>query len=123
MKALAKLLALGAMGLALGCGGGGEPTQPGGGGGDGGGGGGGGDTRSVTVGDNFFNPSTATVAKGTTVTWTFGTGTSHNVTFDDGEASGTKSSGTYSRAFATAGSYPYHCTIHGPSMSGTVVVQ
>ena len=61
---------------------------------------------------------------GTEVTWTWADGSvQHNVTFADGPASTTKSSGTYARTFDVAGSFPYLCTIHGASMSGTVVVQ
>ncbi len=30
--------------------------------------------------------------------------------------------GTYAHTFATAGTYSYHCTIHGVGMSGQVVV-
>ena len=41
-------------------------------------------------------------------------------TVDDGIASGTQSSGTFQRTFSAAGAYPYHCTIHGAAMSGTV---
>ena len=47
----------------------------------------------------------------------------HNVTFDDGETSGDQGTGHYQRTFATAGSYAYHCTIHGAKlMSGTITV-
>lgn len=114
------------------CGGGGysAPTAPAGTtnpGGTGGTGGGGGGTTSpsVAVIDNEFNPSSITVAVGATVTWTFsGAYSTHNVTFaTGGVTSGDKSSGTYTRTFNAAGSYPYMCTIHGASMSGTVIVQ
>ena len=55
----------------------------------------------------------------TTVVWAWSSGgVSHNVTFDDGEQSGNRSSGTYQRTFADAGSFPYHCTIHGTATSG-----
>jgi plastocyanin len=105
--------------------GGSSATAPAGGsgntGGTGGNGGGGGSSNSIAVGDNFFNPGSTTVAVGTTVTWTFGTGTTHNVTFSD-QGSGDKNSGSYSRTFNTAGTYAYSCTIH-PGMNGTVVVQ
>ena len=45
--------------------------------------------------------------------------------FDDGSniSSGSQSSGTFSRTFTAAGTYKYHCTIHGSAMSGQVVVQ
>jgi plastocyanin len=55
----------------------------------------------------------------------YSTCVSHNVTFDDGSnlSSGSQSSGTYSRTFPAAGTYKYHCSIHGAAMSGQVVVQ
>lgn len=100
---------------ALACGGGGSdsglPTGNTGGGG-------------ITVGNNFFTPASFSVAPNSTVTWTWSSnGVMHNVTFDDGQHSDTQGSGTYERNFAVAGSYPYHCTIHGAKlMSGTITV-
>jgi plastocyanin len=73
----------------------------------------------VIVENNDFDPSSLQVAPGATVVWAWSSGgTAHNVTFDDGEASGNRSEGTYSRTFATAGTYPYHCTLHGSATSG-----
>jgi plastocyanin len=77
----------------------------------------------ITVQNNSFNPSTFSVSVNTKVTWAWNSGgVSHNVTFDDGEHSVTQGSGEYDRTFTTAGSYPYHCTIHGATMSGTITV-
>jgi plastocyanin len=113
--------------LASACGGGGGPTGVGGNGGGtpgptGGTGGGGSTSNSITVADNSFTPSSTTVPRGTTVTWTWNAQVDHNVTFADGESSGSKSSGSYSRTFGTAGSFGYRCTLHA-GMTGTVVVQ
>ena len=80
-------------------------------------------SNAISVGDDFFQPSATTVAVGTTVTWTWAGSISHNVTFDDGPHSVTQASGTFARAFTTAGTFKYHCTIHGLAMSGTVTVQ
>jgi plastocyanin len=91
-------------------------------------------TTSVGVKNNLFTPGNISVSPGATVTWTWDSCTDdgyggpqtcvdHNVTFDDGVASTTKSSGAYARSFPTAGTYPYHCAVHGASMSGRVVVQ
>jgi len=76
------------------------------------------------------------VTPGTTVTWEwkactddgyggYGGCVSHNVTFDDGSniASSTQSTGTFSRTFNTAGTYKYHCVVHGTGMSGQVTVK
>jgi plastocyanin len=70
-----------------------------------------------------FDPGTITVAANTTITWTNNDGVAHTVTsntglFDSGTIS---ANGTYSHMFATAGTYPYHCTIH-PSMTASVIV-
>lgn len=78
---------------------------------------------AITVADNRFTPAATTVPAGTTITWSWTGAASHNVTFDDGARSATQQSGSYQRSFATAGAYPYHCTIHGAAMSGTVTVQ
>lgn len=122
MRAILRVAAVAVVVVAGACGGGGT-TAPTTGGNTGGntGGTGGGTSNSITVGDNFFNPSSTTVAVGATVTWTWSTGTTHNVTFSDA-SSGDKSSGSYTRTFNKAGTYAYSCTIH-PGMNGTVVVQ
>lgn len=109
--------------LALGCGGAASDSTTGIGGGGGGGGGGGSTSDQISVKDNSFSPSATTVAKGTTVTWTWTGVNPHTVTFDDGAASGTQTSGTFERKFDAAGTYPYHCAVHGASMSGTITVQ
>jgi len=84
---------------------------------------GGSTSKQITVKNNSFDPSATTVPVGSTVTWTWAQGSVvHNIMFDDGQKSADQSSGTYSRMFDKAGSYPYHCTIH-PGMNGTVTVQ
>ena len=80
-------------------------------------------STTVTVRNNVFDPAATTVGVGATVSWTWAQGAvAHNVTFDDGPKSATQSTGGYARTFATAGTYPYHCTQH-PSMTGTVTVR
>ncbi len=78
---------------------------------------------SVTVANMAFGPASVTVGLGQTVTWTFQDPTAHTSTSDQGFwNSGTKLSGaTYSRAFTSAGTFAYHCTIH-PMMHGKVAV-
>jgi plastocyanin len=83
----------------------------------------GGPDGDITVSNNAFTPAAFSVAASGTVTWAWNSGgVQHNVTFDDGENSATQGSGTYQRTFTAAGSYPYHCTIHGAAMSGTISV-
>ena len=78
---------------------------------------------SVTVANMAFSPGSVTVGLGQTVTWTFQDATPHTSTSDQGFwDSGTKSGGaTYSRAFTSAGTFAYHCTIHS-MMRGKVAV-
>lgn len=80
-------------------------------------------SNAVSVGDNFFNPSATTVSANTTVTWTWNGKNPHTVSFDDGVTSAEQSTGTYSRTFTTAGTYKYHCKVHGQSMAGTITVK
>jgi plastocyanin len=78
------------------------------------------------VDNNFFAPTPDTVSAGTvTFTWAAGAIT-HNVTWQTGPGtlpvnSTSKASGDY-QALVQAGTYTYHCTIHG-GMNGTLVVQ
>ncbi len=86
----------------------------------------------VSVTNNTFSPASKTVSAGSTVNWAWNSCTqdagygqtcvSHNIVFDDGVSSGLQDQGTYSRTFAAAGTYPYHCSIHGTAMSGSVTV-
>ena len=90
-------------------------------------------SNGISVSNNAYSPATKTIAVGTTVQWSWNscTGdvysgqscTSHSVTFDDGQTSPTQDQGTYSRMFTTAGTYTYHCAIHGAAMAGTITVQ
>src|SRR4051794_9890706 len=82
-------------------------------------------TAAVSVMDDFFSPKQVTIAAGGTVTWTWMASASHTVTSDTGlfDSSPPKSSGTFSFTFPNAGTFPYHCLVHGFMMSGTVIVQ
>jgi plastocyanin len=77
----------------------------------------------ILVRNNLFDPSELEVAPGATVVWTWASnGTVHDVRFDDGPTSAQQGSGTFERTFAAVGDFPYHCTIHGLSMSGVINV-
>ena len=83
-------------------------------------------SASVEVSNNAFTPNSVDIAVGGTVTWTWAAGSVlHNVTFSGGAGApsniGDMSTGTASRTFSTAGSFPYSCTHHA-GMNGTVVV-
>jgi plastocyanin len=83
-------------------------------------------TDQITVQDNQFNPPATTVPVNTTVTWTWtnGTASPHNVTFDQSSLtpSGDRTSGSFQKQFTTAGTFTYRCTNH-VGMNGTVTVQ
>ncbi|WP_371872480.1 cupredoxin domain-containing protein [Mycobacterium paragordonae] len=81
----------------------------------------GGDQVSI---DNFaFAPATLTVRAGGTVTWTNRDEEPHTVAASDGSfhSPGMGTGATFSRTFATPGTFEYVCSIH-PMMRGTVVV-
>jgi plastocyanin len=73
---------------------------------------------------NTFVPASVTIAPGGVVTWSFAI--THNVTFGTNKPTGgdigNTDSGTASRTFPTAGTFPYTCTLHS-GMNGTVNVQ
>lgn len=90
-------------------------------------------SNAITVDNNYFDPSSTTVPVGTQVTWTWNacssdgyggqTCVSHGIVFDDGPQAPSQTQGSWTRTFSAAGTYKYHCTIHGASMSGSIVVQ
>ena len=91
----------------------------------------GGPVADVTIaivgmtGSNSYSPNPATVKAGQTVSWRNADSVAHTATADAGAFdTGTIAVGATSSpiAMATAGSYPYHCTIHGFVMTGTLVV-
>jgi plastocyanin len=93
-----------------------------------------GSTTSLSVENNKYVPPNDSVGVGAKLTWTWNTCTgdgyggstctSHSVKFDDGVSSSPiQSTGTFSRTFDTAGTYTYHCAVHGTAMSGTIIVK
>jgi plastocyanin len=70
-----------------------------------------------------FTPTNITVAVGGTVTWTNHDVTAHTSTSTNGGWNASLApGGVFSRAFPTAGTFDYRCTIH-PTMSGTITVK
>jgi plastocyanin len=83
-------------------------------------------TKSEVVIDNFsFSPKTFTVPAGATVTWTNHDNVPHVVTSADNQFQKSpvlKAGQSFSRTFATAGTYSYFCSIH-PRMTGKIIVK
>jgi plastocyanin len=80
---------------------------------------------TVTIAEMSYSPDPIEIKKGDTVVWSNQDGPPHTATADDGSFNtGRIPAGKSSKpiTFNTAGKVPYHCTIHGPSMSGTVQV-
>lgn len=87
--------------------------------------GGGGHSTTITVSNNFFNPTPDTVPAGqVTFNWTNASNV-HNVTWLTGPTTpanaGNMTTGTFPVTLSQ-GTYTYHCTNHG-GMNGTIVVQ
>lgn len=79
----------------------------------------------IEIGDNFFNPASATVTVGTMVTWMHMGTRPHDVTSEDGMLNSPRrlmNGQTYSFTVTTPGTINYVCTIH-QGMSGTLIVQ
>ena len=80
-------------------------------------------TTSVELPKSYkFVPAAIVVEVGDTVTWRNHDDFTHNVTFP-GEPGLTMRPGeTVTRAFPTAGSFAYQCSLHPRDMTGTVTV-
>ena len=85
--------------------------------------------REISVNDNFFDPAfpaASNFATGSDFHWTRAAGSNgkHNVRQDQVLfRSGDPTTGPIDYAItASAGTYHYFCEIHGPDMSGDVVV-
>lgn len=74
---------------------------------------------------NAFTPATVTIQAGQGVTWNWVSGF-HSVVSDSAPKafadSPQQAAGQFIVMFPTAGTFPYHCGIHGAMMSGTIVV-
>jgi plastocyanin len=81
--------------------------------------------NTVNIQNYSFNPSTLTVKKGTTVTWTNNDTTDHTITPDNNGFTSSQTLAprqTYQFTFNNTGNFPYHCSIH-TYMTANVVVE
>jgi plastocyanin len=75
----------------------------------------------VSIGDNFFSPTKATVGPGGKVKWTNDGKVEHNITFNGASSGNLRPGESFVKKFNRAGKFPYTCTIH-PGMTGKVKV-
>lgn len=142
MKRLYFLAAASVLALVLtaGCGGGSGGSS--GGNGNGGGGGGGNGATMIDASASNANPtgfafqSPVTVSSGAKVEWVNQTAAPHGITWDSQTpntspgppatvanfSGGTTSAQVTMPTVATQTTYNYHCTVHGPQMSGQIIV-
>ena len=76
-------------------------------------------------GSNSYSPNPATTKVGQTIVWRNGDSIAHTATADGGAFdTGTLAPGATSNLItvAAAGTYGYHCAIHGFVMTGTLIV-
>lgn len=82
-------------------------------------------TNKVAISNFSFSPSSITVKKGTTVTWTNHDSAAHTVAETDGKTGPNSqdiaTDQSYSFTYNSTGTFAYHCSIH-PEMTGTVTV-
>jgi len=80
-------------------------------------------TAKISITSSGYSPASLTVTNGSTVTWTNNDNITHTVTTDEGSInSGDIAPGSsYSKTFATAGTYTYH-DAHNANMTGVLIV-
>jgi plastocyanin len=80
---------------------------------------------AVTIANFAYSPATVQAKVGQPITWTNNDTASHGAILDDDAACTTGSfgqGGSGSLVFSAAGTYTYHCPVHGSSMKGTITV-
>ena len=87
----------------------------------------------VTIQNLQYNPANLTIKKGDTVRWTNKDQTAHTSTSDDFQAGQDNPPAawdsqplnpgqTFDHQFDTAGTFPYHCSVHN-YLKGTITVE
>ncbi|MGH2607804.1 MAG: cupredoxin domain-containing protein [Tepidiformaceae bacterium] len=82
---------------------------------------------SVAVLDNLFNPGQRSIKVGDEVNWDWNGTNAHSVvgTFDGAAVDSGQKSGSnrFTFKFEKAGTFEYHCGVHGAAMSGKITIQ
>ena len=91
------------------------------------------DTQQVEIKNTSYVPAQRTIAVGDTVTWVNLDNTAHSVTSDDGSFDSSPNcvagincmngGATFPHTFNEAGTFTYHCRVHGQAMSGSITVE
>lgn len=79
-------------------------------------------SNAVAMKNYAFNPTSITIKKGDTVTWTNEDGATHDVVGDMFNSGNMRKGGTFSYTFNETGTFDYECTLHS-GMVGKVVVE
>jgi plastocyanin len=88
----------------------------------------------INIGDDSFFPTKLSISKGPTVRWTNNGREGHSVNANPGtqkckplsgapfDPPTVNTGGIFERTFNNAGTFTYHCEIHGCQMKGTITV-
>lgn len=83
-------------------------------------------THQITMKSISYDPKVIHIKSGDSVEWVNKSYTEHSATADDGKSFDTgyvePQKLSQKIVFAQAGTYMYHCSMHGKSMSGEVIV-
>ncbi len=88
-------------------------------------GGGGTASTNITISGMAYTPSSVVVKKGAVIKWTNKDYGAHTVTADNGTSFNSgdiAAGGAYSYTANLVDTFKYHCTIHGLTMAGTLIV-
>lgn len=77
---------------------------------------------SVSIQSFAFVPSSVTINKGTSVTWTNRDAALHTVTGEGFDSGDLRQGQVFTHVFNEIGTFGYHCSFH-PSMKGEVIVK
>jgi len=80
------------------------------------------ETKTVTIQNFSFNPTTLTIKKGDTVIWVNNDSYDHQIKSSIFNSSKLSKGQSFSYTFNSAGTFDYLCTIH-PSMTGKIIVE
>src|SRR5712675_2289503 len=80
-------------------------------------------TANVSIVNFAFSPTSVNINVNDSVKWTWA-GSPHSTTSDTGlwESGVLGTGATFTHTFTSAGSFPFHCSVH-PFMTGTISVQ